>query len=186
MTGDIDKTHYILPLDQPIVYLDADVAFCALTDKEKFYAYYLSKASWVGGLITLLQTSPESGQVFVLLHKLYSGDNIRELKERALNSGFSDDEVTALLVYSAGVFCNAGNYKVFFFSKFLNIVYRANSQRLGIILALYLDLILHFMCRAIQTTPPMLLHTQITFSMKKIRVHLKKSKILFLNFERCV
>ena len=112
MCSKIDKTHHILPLDQPVVYLEAGTAFKGLGTKEKFYAYFLSKASWTGGLITLLQTSPESGPIFVLLHKLYSSENPKDLKTNALSNGFTEDEVTALLVYSIGVFSNSGNYKV--------------------------------------------------------------------------
>ncbi|KAI4468162.1 dipeptidyl peptidase iii-related [Holotrichia oblita] len=119
MRQEVDKTHYILPLDQPVVCLDASTAFQGLTKQEKLYAYYLSKASWIGGLITLLQTSTEAGQIFVFLHKLYSTESPKELKENAIKMGFSEDEVTALLVYSAGVFCNAGNYKGFGDSKFI-------------------------------------------------------------------
>lgn len=112
MRQEVDKTFYILPLDQPIVCLDASTAFQGLTNQEKLYAYYLSKASWIGGLITLLQTSTEAGQIFVFLHKLYSAESPKEFKENAIKMGCSEDKVTALLVYSAGVFCNAGNYKV--------------------------------------------------------------------------
>ncbi|GJQ76211.1 hypothetical protein Trydic_g1952 [Trypoxylus dichotomus] len=87
MPQEIDKTHYILPLDQPIVYLDANTAFQGLTDQEKLYAYYLR--------------------------------NLKQFKEVASNAGFSEDDITALLVYSAGIFCNAGNYKGFGDSKFI-------------------------------------------------------------------
>ncbi|KAK9752051.1 hypothetical protein QE152_g4487 [Popillia japonica] len=64
----------------------------------KHFTYYhwinQFKASWIGGLITLLQTKSP-----------------KEFKENAIKMGCSEDKVTALLVYSAGVFCNAGNYK---------------------------------------------------------------------------
>lgn len=48
-------SHYITPLDQPIVNLDCSKAFEGLTDKEKKYAYHLSQACWAGGLIVLVQ-----------------------------------------------------------------------------------------------------------------------------------
>lgn len=112
MSGEIDRSQYILPLDQPVSRLEVETAFAALTRKEKLYAHHLSKASWEGGLITLLQTSPESGPIFVLLHKLYAAQDPLQLKSVALENGFSEEEVTALFVYSAGVFSNAGNYKV--------------------------------------------------------------------------
>lgn len=48
-------SHYILPLDQPVVKLDCDVAFTGLDSKEKLYAHYLAVASWYGSLATIVQ-----------------------------------------------------------------------------------------------------------------------------------
>ncbi|CAG9826527.1 unnamed protein product [Diabrotica balteata] len=114
-----NASQYILPNNQPVVSLEVKSAFDGLTTKEKLYAHYISKASWHGGLITLLQTSPESGPVFVLLHKLFSSQSPTDFKAKAINSGFSEDEVTAVFVYSCGVFTNSGNYKGFGDTKFI-------------------------------------------------------------------
>lgn len=119
MSGEVDKSQHILPLDQPVSCLEVETAFAGLTPKEKLYAHHISKAAWVGGLVTLLQTSPESGPVFVLLHKLFSAQNPADLKAAAVAAGFTEEEVTALLVYAAGVFSNAGNYKGFGDSKII-------------------------------------------------------------------
>lgn len=112
MNSEIDKKQYILPNEQPIICLEAQKAFDNLTQKEKLYAHHISKASWHGGLITLLQTSPESAPIFVLLHKLFHTQNPEDFKAIALKSNFSEDEIKALFVYACGVFSNAGNYKV--------------------------------------------------------------------------
>lgn len=112
MDSGIDKKHYILPNEQPIICLEIQKAFHDLTIREKLYAHHISKASWHGVLITLLQTSPESGPIFVFLHKLFRAQNPEEFKALALKSNFTDDEVKALFVYACGVFSNAGNYKV--------------------------------------------------------------------------
>jgi len=48
-------SHYMIPLDQPVVNLECQVAFENLTKQEKKYAHHLSLASWQGGLITLVQ-----------------------------------------------------------------------------------------------------------------------------------
>jgi dipeptidyl-peptidase-3 len=56
----VDKkflSQYVLPLDQPVVKLDCDLAFNALNEKEKLYAHYLCQASWYGGLTAVVQVS---------------------------------------------------------------------------------------------------------------------------------
>lgn len=112
MSGEIDRSQHVLPLEQPVVCLEAQSAFDGLSNKEKLYAHYLGQAAWVGGLITYIQTSPESGPVFVLMHKLFLIEKPEDLKGKALENGFSEEEVTALFVYVSGLFSNAGNYKV--------------------------------------------------------------------------
>ncbi|KAF5297918.1 hypothetical protein FQA39_LY11903 [Lamprigera yunnana] len=119
MSGEVDKSQFLLPIDQPVVSLDVSTAFSQLSNTEKLYAHFLSKAAWTGGLITLLQTSPESGPVFVLLHKLFSAQTPAKFKATASAHGFSDHEITSLFVYTAGIFTNAGNYKGFGDTKFI-------------------------------------------------------------------
>ncbi|KDR10566.1 dipeptidyl peptidase 3 [Zootermopsis nevadensis] len=115
-----DSEHFVLPNDQPVVELDCVEAFKGLTAKEKLYAHYLSQASWNGGLIVLVQTSPESPLVFVLLRKLFSAQPISELKKSLLQDQVvTVDEFQALLVYTSGIFTNSGNYKHFGDTKFV-------------------------------------------------------------------
>ena len=85
MAADFDLSPYIIPSDTPISKLDCLEAFNGLSDKEKLYAYHLSKASWEGAVICLLQTSPESPGIFMLFQRVFGGQDMSSLREAAVN-----------------------------------------------------------------------------------------------------
>lgn len=90
-----DFSQYIISREVDINLLNCGSAFSGLTEKEKLYAHYLCRASWEGSLICLLQTSPESPGIFLLLQKLFHAEPIEKLVERLLRieNGPSKDEV---------------------------------------------------------------------------------------------
>lgn len=98
-----DISLFTLPNNQPIIALECDTAFNALTKKEKLYAHYLSQAAWNGGLIVYVQTSPESPLLFALLHKIFLSETINELKNSAFNAGVNEDEFTVSLFIIYGI-----------------------------------------------------------------------------------
>ncbi|XP_072101870.1 dipeptidyl peptidase 3 [Mobula birostris] len=112
-------SQYILPNDIGISLLDCQDAFQLLSKEEKLYAHYVSRASWYGGLVVLLQTSPESPAIYVLLQKLFKAQPVNELQETATAVGMTPEEYQAFLVYAAGVYSNMGNYKSFGDTKFV-------------------------------------------------------------------
>ena len=89
MEGDISQ--FIVPLDTPISCLQASQSFLGLTNQERLYCHYLSRASWAGCYINLLQTSPESGPIFVLLRELFSKQTLSSLRE-AVEGVVNEDE----------------------------------------------------------------------------------------------
>ncbi|XP_064621845.1 dipeptidyl peptidase 3-like isoform X2 [Lineus longissimus] len=115
----VEKSQFILPNDTGVVLLDCKTAFEGLTQKERHYAYHLSQASWYGGLIVLIQTSPEAPGVFLLLQKLFRAQTPSELEVIAKALGISEGEYQALLIYAAGFYANMGNYKSFGDTKFI-------------------------------------------------------------------
>ncbi|KAJ7307403.1 hypothetical protein JRQ81_009419 [Phrynocephalus forsythii] len=112
-------SQYVLPNDIGIVTLDCAEAFRLLSPEERLYAHYLSRACWYGGLVVLLQTSPESPAIYVLLSRLFRAQDPAELGELARSLGLTDEEYQAFLVYAAGIYANMGNYKSFGDTKFV-------------------------------------------------------------------
>lgn len=114
----LDKKIYYISPDTPFVFLDCVEAFNNLDDKEKRYTHHLSRASWKGALICLLQTSPESAGLFLLFQRIFRKQSIEEFKTLAQNEGFSEEEVKATIAYIASVYGNMGNYRSFGDTKF--------------------------------------------------------------------
>jgi len=112
MGDNVDMSCYIIPNDVPVCQLDCQKAFNALNMKEKLYCHYLSKACEEGGLIVLVQTSPESIPIFLLMQGLFSKEG-PNLREKALKDGVSESDFEALLAFAAGFYSNMGNYKSF-------------------------------------------------------------------------
>ncbi|XP_054853359.1 dipeptidyl peptidase 3 [Eublepharis macularius] len=112
-------SQYILPNDIGIANLDCAEAFRLLSPEEQLYAHYLSRACWYGGLVVLLQTSPEAPAIYALISRLFRAQEPAQLGELARSLGLSDEEYQAFLVYAAGIYANMGNYKSFGDTKFV-------------------------------------------------------------------
>ena len=78
--ADDQLSTFSIPNDVPVCQLDCTSAFNGLEEKEKNYAHYLAKACNEGGLICLLQTSPESPAIFSMFQKLYGKTEIELLR----------------------------------------------------------------------------------------------------------
>jgi dipeptidyl-peptidase-3 len=110
---------HTIPTATPICALEADETFKGLTDRERWYAYWIARASWDGSLICLAQTSPESVSIFCLLMVAFRAQPVEELALAALAAGLTEDEVNYAMTYAAAFLCNMGNYKSMGDSKFV-------------------------------------------------------------------
>ncbi|XP_046567145.1 LOW QUALITY PROTEIN: dipeptidyl peptidase 3-like [Haliotis rubra] len=125
-----DLSQYVLSNETGICLLDCEDAFNSLTNKEQLYAHYISQASFNGGLIVLLQTSPESPGIFVLLQRVFRAQSTADLETVATQNGLSKEEFQAVLMYAAGFYCNMGNYKSFGDSKFIPNLPKEKMEKL--------------------------------------------------------
>ncbi|VDQ10938.1 unnamed protein product [Trichobilharzia regenti] len=102
----------------PVRCLDVADAFCSLGKSEKDYVFSCTQAPWVGGLIGLIQTSPESAGIFLFIYRFRSRD-VYSFTEEAKKTNFSKEEINHLLSYLASVLDNLGNYVSFRATKFV-------------------------------------------------------------------
>ncbi|AYV76626.1 MAG: hypothetical protein Terrestrivirus10_10 [Terrestrivirus sp.] len=134
------KFHTLMS-DPPVSVLNAKHAFDQLTDREKQYAYWMTKASWAGSPICYVQTSHESLGMFQVLNAFFShvlcltncdknssheelaNAIYKELMNHMANSGYdnsiSEDDVNNFLQYCATFYDNMGNYLSFGDTKFI-------------------------------------------------------------------
>ncbi|ORY66360.1 peptidase family M49 [Pseudomassariella vexata] len=113
-----DLKHYLADEPPSVVQLEIEKHFDALSDKQKRYAHFISRASFFGTRIVFRQTSPESEAIYdfiLALHKSSGGD----WKALQAKAGISDAELNHILQYSTQFLGNNGNYKSFGDAKFI-------------------------------------------------------------------
>ncbi|KAI0842081.1 putative dipeptidylpeptidase III [Hypoxylon sp. FL0890] len=109
---------YLADAPPSVVRLEIEKHFDALTDRQKRYAHFISRASFQGSRIVARQISPESEPIFdfiLALHKSSGGD----WKALQAKAGISDEDLGHFLQYAAQFLGNNGNYKSFGDSKFI-------------------------------------------------------------------
>lgn len=104
MTSSLNKSYEI----QNINFKET---FEQLTEEEKDYCYYLSKACWAGQPIVLFQTSYESPALFIIFQIFFSSfEEFSEIKAAALKDNITDVNYNEFLKYVASFYSNFGNY----------------------------------------------------------------------------
>ncbi|KAL2757529.1 hypothetical protein ACRALDRAFT_1028798 [Sodiomyces alcalophilus JCM 7366] len=113
-----ELAQYLTDAPPSVVRLEIEKHFEALTDKQKRYAHFISKASFAGNRIVLRQVSPESEDIYdflISLHKASGGD----WDGLAKKAGIDETQLTQFLEYAAQFLGNSGNYKSFGDAKFI-------------------------------------------------------------------
>ncbi|VDQ10970.1 unnamed protein product [Trichobilharzia regenti] len=108
---------FYVDVPSPVHCLDVIDAFRSLSKSEKDYVFSSSQASWVGGLIGLIQASPESAGIFLFIYRFRSRDIYSFTEEAKRN--FSKEEINHLLSYLASVLDDFGSYLSFEATKFV-------------------------------------------------------------------
>ena len=104
------ETYRVSDAPAAVAALDASSAFQALNETESLYALGLSQAAWGAGKITLLQTSPESPPIFLLL-RLVLDSGVDTLRGAAMGAGASELDWQRFMKYAAMFVDNSGNYR---------------------------------------------------------------------------
>ncbi|KAH6691279.1 dipeptidyl-peptidase [Plectosphaerella plurivora] len=113
-----ELSQYLTDAPPSVVRLEIEPHFENLTDKQKRYAHFISKASLAGNRIVLRQVSPESENIYdfiISLHKASGGD----WEGLAKKAGVDETQLNHFFSYAAQFLGNSGNYKSFGDSKFI-------------------------------------------------------------------
>ena len=90
-----------------------------LTDKEKNYAYYLTKASWAGAKVVFHQICYESPALFLLFQAYFQEKDFFKLEAAAAAKGVTHEQWKKFLAYVGGFYGNFSNYHSFGHMKFI-------------------------------------------------------------------
>ncbi|CAG2060189.1 unnamed protein product, partial [Timema podura] len=100
-----EDDQYSLPNDYPIVELECQVAFDALSNKQKLYAHYLSLASWHGSLAVYLQitvrTHQEATKAVESISLAFDSDSLSQAFDSdSISQAFDSDSINVARVTS--------------------------------------------------------------------------------------
>lgn len=95
----------------PVHQLAIHEVFDHLSERERLYAYHLSRAAWHGTGIIMRQVSPEAILIFDLILELHSSCD-GQWSTLLGDGGATETELSAFLDYAALFLSNLGNYFV--------------------------------------------------------------------------
>ena len=90
-----------------------------MTEKERNYAYFFSKASWAGAKMVMHQIIYEAPALFLIFQAYFQEKDFHKLEVAAAQEGVSHDEWKRFVAYVAGFYGNMANYHSFGKMKFI-------------------------------------------------------------------
>ncbi|EJT99028.1 aflatoxin-detoxifizyme [Dacryopinax primogenitus] len=131
----VNTARFLADQAPPYAGMSIGPSFGLLTEKEKLYAHWLSRASWEGARVIMNQWTPYAEKLYNLIVLAMSSPNdkakMTDLVKMKEVSGVSDADWTMFLEYVSQVLSNLVNYKSFGGSKFIP---RISSETFGKIL----------------------------------------------------
>ena len=109
----------IIPVETTVSNLECGEAFSHLTDREKNYAYFMSKASWAGAKMVFNQLCYEAPPLFMMFQAYFQEKDFHRVKEAAMAAGVSAEDFQRFVAYVAGFYSNFCNYQSFGHNKFI-------------------------------------------------------------------
>ncbi|KAF3069082.1 putative dipeptidyl peptidase 3 [Daldinia childiae] len=104
--------------------------FDHLSEKEKLYSHYLSRAAWSGTRIILRQVSPESLGIFEFIMELYESCG-GDWNQFSTDYGVAVKDLEAFLEFAATFLSNIGNYYGSGDQKFIPRVHPGTIEKLA-------------------------------------------------------
>lgn len=108
-----------ISLETPVQNLQYSNAWTFLTEKEKNYAYFISKASWAGAKMVFHQISYEAPALFLVFQAFFQEKDFYKLELAAHDAGVSADDYNKFIAYAGGFYGNMSNYHNFGDLKFI-------------------------------------------------------------------
>ncbi|RKO87496.1 hypothetical protein BDK51DRAFT_27999 [Blyttiomyces helicus] len=120
----LNLSRFLVDTDPPICKLDAKKHFDALTSKERLYAHYIGRASWVGRPILSYTISAQSPALYDLFLAVFSDSSASPLKAVNLDTlkkqaAVSEEVFKGFVEYGIQVLFFVSNYKSFGDTKFI-------------------------------------------------------------------
>lgn len=116
--------------DTKVQNLEFEEAFKLLSQKEKNYAYFLSKAAWAGAKMVFHQLCYEAPPMFLLFQAFFQEKDFFKVEQAALSAGVSSEDWKKFISYVAGFYANMSNYHSFGHFKFIPDLNRETFKKI--------------------------------------------------------